>query len=425
MAATARPKGLHVAVSGDSYIQQSGSGVSRTSPSLNAGSVALLNVLAGLPWAFDPQLDNFGRGFGTSETMLASLPKLIARHPDVAFLQGGHNDFIAHGASYHDVLVANWQSLIGQLQAAGIRPVLVLDPPIDSVEASAFVSLPQLRALDIRLNDWKRHYATAHGLLVWDWWTALAGGGGAEAAYCALCTDDGVHANFYGNMAVARQGLTDLRPLLGASTAMLADRGDAAADQPGGNLLDNALFASAQAEHFPGFAPGSAPLGWAAGANVAGTGKTVAGSVHDGPGGARSFRIDVAGAGSGGKRQQVFLVDHCKTPAALRPGTVVEGWVQVRVASASPFSAVYARLAAGGNWSQGNYWGRGVAGWAAYSAGPTTGWSGIIHLAPLVVPTSGVAEITLTLQAEFNDVAGTFTGSVEFSRPALRIVGVE
>ncbi len=423
MAATARPVGLHVAVSGDSYIQQSGSGVSRTSPSINAGSVALLNVLAGLPWSFDPQLDNFGRGFGTSETMLASLPKLIARHPDVAFLQGGHNDFIAHGAGYYDTLVANWQSLIGQLRASGIRPVLVLDPPMDSVEASTFVSLPQLRALDIRLNDWKRDYARAQGLLVWDWWTALAGGRGATAAYCALCSDDGVHANFYGNMAVARQGLTDLRPLLGASTARLAELDDPAADRPGGNLLGNALFASVEAQHSPGFVPGGAPLGWTPGATIVGAGKTVAGAVIEASRGERSFRIVVSGAGAGGgKRQQVFLVGRCTAPAALRPGTLVEGWVRVRVASESPFSAVYARLAAGGNWSQGNYWGRGVAGWAAYSPGPTTGWSGIIHLAPLVVPDAGVPEISLTLQAEFNDVAGTFAGTVEFSRPALRIV---
>lgn len=423
MTATARPVGLHVAVSGDSYIQQSGSGVSQTSPSLNAGSVALVNVLAGLPWSFDPQLDNFGRGFGTSETMLASLPTLIARHPDVAFLQGGHNDFIAHGADYYDVLVANWISLIGQLRAAHIQPVLVLDPPIDTVEASTFVSLPQLRALDIRLNGWKRQYATAQGLLVWDWWTALAGGGGAEATYCVLCSDDGVHANFYGNMAVARQGLTDLHPLLGASTARLAEPDDPAAGQPGGNLLGNALFASTQGGHFQGFTAGDAPLGWAPGATLAGAGKTVAGSVTGAPDGERSFRIVVSGAASGGgKRQQVFLVGHSTTPAALRPGTLVEGWVRVRVASSSPFSAVYARLAAGGNWSQGNYWGRGVAGWAAYSPGPTMGWSGIIHLAPLVVPAAGVAEITLTLQAEFNDLAGDFAGTVEFSRPALRIV---
>jgi len=431
--ASAQP--THVAVIGDSYIQQSSSGIDLISPSLNSASVSLVDVLAGQPWSLDPQLDNFGSGGGTSETMLASLPALIARRPDIAFLQGGHNDFIVHGAGYFDRLVANWTDMVQQLRRAGIRPILILDPPIDSVEGSTVVTLPELRSLDLRMNEWKRSYGGAHGILVWNWNTPLAEPGETAGGFCKRCSDDGVHPNFYGNMAVARQGLRDLAPILGASirgataalrtgAARIGESSDAYHPDrnPTGNLLANPLFRRSYTGALFGFAQGTYPSGWNPGSALVAAGKTVTGAVTPTEGGALAFQISVSGRASGGGHQMVYLGQRCEACAVLPAGTVVEGWVKVEVGANSPFSAVFAKAVAGGNVSLGNYWGHGIAGWSTYSPGPMTAWSGLIHIPPLAVPRSGFDMLTFYVQAEFDDGAGDFAGNVRFSRPALRVV---
>ena len=97
---------LHVALLGDSYIEQASHGRRLVSPSLNAANVSLVNMLAGQPWLMDPEADNFGSGGGRVETMLAAMPALLAREPDIVFMQGGHNDFITHGAGCLEAVIA-------------------------------------------------------------------------------------------------------------------------------------------------------------------------------------------------------------------------------------------------------------------------------------------------------------------------------
>lgn len=415
---------IHVAVLGDSYVQQTSSGTDFTSPELNSASVNLVNTLSGKCWYYDPQLDNFGTGGGTSLTMMASLPALIARAPNIAFLQGGHNDFIDYGASYLPTLIANWESMIAQLRAVGITPVLILDPPINSIENSTVVTLAQLRQLDIEFNQWKRYYATDNGLLVWDWNTPLINLTDPAGSYNTGMSDDGIHPNWLGNMAVAERGLTDLKSIIGTpTTALITNQNDAydPTYNTYGSLLTAPLFLTDYTGLAGGFT-GTGPTSWTL-SSSGDAGKTFTSSLvasSDGIG--QWWQAAISGtpttvnamASNSTWLQQAF-------GTTLAAGTTIEGWVQFTVSSNSPFSAVFAKMISGANSSIGNWWGTNVAGWTTYSAGPTYTYTGTIYIPPMTLP-AGFSNVVLYLQDTYLDPAGTFTGTIQWRRPTIRIV---
>ena len=425
---------LHWAVLGDSFIQQASSGTDLTVSNLYATGVSLVDVLCGQCFSFDPQRDNFGTGGGTIATMQASMPALLARQPDVAVVQDGHNDCIATGPSCIATVEAGITSIVAQLRAARVTPVLVLDPPMDNQEGSAFVSVQQLRNLDLTINQWKRSFALANGVLTWDWNAALANLGDPNGGYCTGCSDDGVHANNFGGMLVAQRGMLDLKPLLGPpTTALQTNQNDTydAIYNPLGNLLGDALFTGPYTGTFNGFANGSYPGAFSAYSGGIGTGKVLTSATPASPDGiGLAWQVSVSGTGTAnnGNNEMFWLVPQNPFGASLTPGTVVEGWVKVTVASNSPFSVVMAKMNAGANSSFGNTWGYSAGGQSApgfngtFSPGFGGAWSGVIHIPPVVVPASGYNGVMMYLQAQFADPNGTFTGTVSFERPTFRVV---
>jgi lysophospholipase L1-like esterase len=423
--------GTHIAFSGDSFIGEAttkDSGSRFVSAFINAGNVALLNVLTNQCWHFDYMLDNFAKGGGTSADMLATLQMLINRRPDIAFLQGGHNDVIANGIAYMPTLFENWNSTITQLLSAGIKVVLVLNPPLNSAPDQSTISVNEVRKSNLWLNQWKRQTSEARSnVYCWDWNVAIVDphdpGG---SALKALVDQSGIHPNYLGNHMIAQRGLIDLAPLIGGPTAFCSKNRNDVYDEvynPLGNLVANSQFLGA-AGILNGF-EGVVPDGWSMKIDQRGIGKTHEVTLtprEDGFG--NNLHMSVSGlAKDGGSNEAISLTTILPLQTNLAAGSVVEGMVEVWVDRDSPFNNVYARLGVVGGDAWGNWWGPPISGASAtdWTPGPSFPWSGTIRIPPLRIPTANYTGLFLFLQAQYNDVDGTFRGGVSFGAPTLRL----
>ncbi len=453
-----RGRGKRVAICGDSFIGgNSIYGETRfVGGFYTACSLMLLNVFCNQCFVFDYQLDNFAFGRATSERMIEVLPALIARRPDVAFMQGSHNDLMDHGIGVVPRLLENWQHLCDQLLLAGVTPVLILNPPLNSTQnyivendvttgmrpyTFSGLSLRQLRQADAWVNQWKRQYAEDHSnVLIWDWHSALADpndpDGGALPSLMDNMVGGGVHANWPGQHVIARRGLIDLAPIIGPASTFCARGLSDVYDpvfNPRGNLNPNAQMLGDDGIVEGGFT-GRVPSFWAAKAMIKGAGKLLACTTSpraDGFG--NDTTLTVGGRSVGGTTNEgVFLTNH---PSPIRTdlpgGTVIEGMVEVSVAANSPWSTVYCRIGVLGGDTLGNWYGPPVYGTADQNrqehwiAGPDTAWSGTIRTPPLVIPPIG-GGLYVYYQAQYNDAEaaggpGTFAGSVTFGAPTIRI----
>lgn len=400
-------------------------GTPLTGPAFFGGSLALTNAYAGQPLWWDSILDNFGTPNGTSAIFLTELPSCLARNPQVILVGGLHNDAILGipiATTY-----ANYLSVVNQILARGIIPVLVLDPSMNSNLSSAFVTLAQLRSMIITYNNFIRYVAADKGLLTWDWHTPTLDKSSALGAVLSTMTDDSVHLNLLGNQAVALQGSTDLKSILGSApqSILATDQNDAydATYNPYGNLLALPLFLTGGGS-VAGAWTGTMAQSWGSGTNIVGTGKTLALSLVTAPSGVgQAVQMAISGVSTGGNNNEIaYIFAPFNFQSSLPAGTIVEGWVDVDVSANSPFTQVWVKLAAGANQSYCNYM-SGTPGYVAPgNPGTTAAWSATLYCGPMVIPATGFIGLNLTLQVQYNDVGGSFAGTAKWSRPAVRIV---
>lgn len=418
-----------IGILGDSYQQQPTGGTYGISPTLNAASISLLNVYAGQPWYFT-SADNFASASGTSTTMLQHINACLARRPQIIFVGGLHNDIIS-GISL-STSQTQYTLIIKKIINAGIIPVCILDPSINTTESYSG-TLAQLRQGITNMNNFIRYTAANYGLLTWDWHTPTLDLTNAAGPVLASYTSDSIHLNTAGQSAVAVQGLIDLAQIIGPPLqgALVVNQDDLydPTYNPYGNLLTDSQFL-ASVNNTPTGMTGQAP-GWHGGQTGVfpspDTGKVFASSIVTSADGIGSWwQVAISGTGlTSGSNQETWLSPPT-FGSTLSAGTYVEGWVQVKISANSPFSAVMIKLVAGANISVGNY--STFTGEGGTDPGTTNAWSGTIYVPPLQIPASGFSFFTANLLANFNDSSvapganGLFTGTVQFRRPTFRIV---
>ncbi len=409
---------LRVGIDGDSFEQafSYNIGTDYVNTSYEDGALGLLNNLMGNPFYWDPVQDNLAQSGGTTTTMLASMPSVLARHPQVVFVGGPHNDAL-NGIPLSTTR-SNLLAIISMIQQCGAKPVLILDPSNNTNEGSSYVTLTQFRNAIIQYNAMDREIAQDQGILTWDWFTPTLNpsDGSVNTSYMSVTSQP--HLNYAGAFVVAMQGEKDLATILSSPvTLSLAtspvDSYDAT-NNIYGNLLTNPLFSSTTAASAP--FSGVVPTSWTVNNAMTGTGETVTGSTitpSDGIG--NWFQFVVSGPTSGGNNAELVTLTQGVTVTA---GSYYEAWDQVNVPANSPFNNLGLKLLCGANSSN-----AGLQATPGFdnSAGPSVAFTKIMQTPPVLVPV-GTTTCTISLRMEWNDVANNFSGTWQVRRPSIRLV---
>lgn len=168
---------------------------------------------------------NAGVAGQSTSSMLARIQTdVIAFNPDICVLEVVTPNDIGQSLTLEQSK-ANIISMINQVVAAGIRPIVCTGPPSDTT------------AVRDRLNQtsaWLIEYANARGIAVLDLYTPLVDP--ADGTYLSAYTADGVHPNAAGQEAVAAYLNTHLPRDLNEVPLLSRNAGDVT------NLLLNGVF---------------------------------------------------------------------------------------------------------------------------------------------------------------------------------------
>jgi len=393
-----------------------------TSPEIDHAAVAMLDFLAGWPWYFDNELDNGGVNGATSLTDLSNMPQILNRHPQIVFIGGPHNDAIsglALATTESDI-----ETMTQMVQKCGAIPVLIIDPSINSNESSTYVTLSQLRKEVIQYNNFERWWAADQGILTWDWYSPTIDPTTGTGSVITTDTDDSIHPNFAGNFAIGQQGLIDLKSILGSpnniSLETSAWDGYDATYNIFGNLLAAPIFSSSTASS--GCVTGVVPTSWsyACAGFTNGSGNSVVGSLVTSTDGIANWaQVVISGTSTGGATTAGFDLQQNIT-ANIAAGEYLEGWVQVNVLANSPFSDFLAKIKCGANTSIAM---NNAITDVSTNPGPNVSYSysGTIWIPPVIVPTAQTS-CFFYLETHWNASANNFVGTIQFRRPAMRIV---
>jgi len=165
---------------------------------------------------------NSGVAGNTTAQMLARIQSdVIAFAPNICLILGGTNDVPTGTAAP----IANIKSMVTQLAAAGITPVLCTIPPRNDGFHAAITAL----------NGWIAAYALQQGVPLLDFYTALVDP--VTGNYKAGLNADNVHPSIAGIKAMANLVVARLAPNAPIQPPYLV----AAADD-GATLVGNSLF---------------------------------------------------------------------------------------------------------------------------------------------------------------------------------------
>ncbi len=141
------------------------------------------------PGFFTAARVNRGIGGQTTPQMLVRFREdVIALHPRIVHIMAGTNDIAGNtGPMTAEMTEANISSMVELAQVNGIKVILASVPP-----ANGFPWRPGMETADriTALNDWIRSYASAHGVVYADYWSAMQDGHGGMKPGLAY---DGVH----------------------------------------------------------------------------------------------------------------------------------------------------------------------------------------------------------------------------------------
>lgn len=141
------------------------------------------------PTFFTANRVNRGISGQTTPQMLVRFREdVIALHPRIVHIMAGTNDIAGNtGPMTPEMTEANLASMVELAQANGIKVILASITP-----ANAFPWRPGLETIDriAALNEWIRGYASSHGAVYADYWSAMQDGRGGMKPGLAY---DGVH----------------------------------------------------------------------------------------------------------------------------------------------------------------------------------------------------------------------------------------
>ena len=398
------------------------------------GPVSCLNALAGWPWLYTDN-DNFSSDGGTLLTVISNLPAVLAGGYSICFVQGCHNDFISgHGLNAGANNVAShYKYIINILLSNNILPVIILGPPNNYNLGSKYVTLEQLRKLNLAANAWKRHYCQHIGEFQ----------SGIGLHRCRICrtgaglgtkmTADGAHPSPLAYFQAAKQGLIDLAHIIpppinsGLLQTTVADVYDATFN-PFGNLLrGGGLFWSG------GGAVNSGAIGTVARnytfqkTNGLGSGGTRTASLMASSDGIGQWQeLSFRGTATEASLNEEWTLFQFITQGSLYvPGDVIEGAVEFSVGTNSPFNGFGIQVI---EQNKDGSRVRNETNWQAptgYIA--TTAWSGVMRTAPITVPADaadGTSSRALfpRLHVNFDNSGNNFSGIILFRRFTVRKV---
>lgn len=423
-----------IAMVGDSYVANNGD------PVLNnltfSGSIGGLNFMAGAPWLYSPD-DIYNRSGGTLLHIRGRLPEIVSKNYEICFVQGCHNDFIAGFPLFSGTnnIADNYKIICDTLIGAGITPVLILGPPIDTNEGSSYVTLAQLRKMTLAANAWKREYGAQNSIPVWDWATPMTDLTASGGGFVTNGSGDTIHPGWLASFNAAKQGLADLANIIPPAIK-------------NGSLQTSPLDIFDATYHPLGNFFPQGGLYWAGGGTVTnGTGTVALGltqmcAIGLPTGGSRVASLVAAadgigqwqqfawsGATTGGNAGETWMWYAFISQAAgnYAPGDVFEIFVEMNVLANSPMKAVNLYLQ-----EQNKDNSKVSAGCLIGTSGspqataPTYAWSGVLRTPPLTVPPdstgAGTRLLFPQLKITFDNSANNASGTIQFRRWALRKV---
>lgn len=163
-------------------------------------------------------------GQATSSMLPRLQSDVIAFDPDICVLEVVTPNDIGQGLTLTQTQT-NIIEMIRQVQAAGVRPIVVLGPPNDTAAT---------RDRIVQTNAWLLDYANARGIATLDLYTPLVDV--VDGTYLSTYTADGTHPNNAGQEAVATYLSTRLPADLNPTPILTSAAVDA------NNFLNNGLF---------------------------------------------------------------------------------------------------------------------------------------------------------------------------------------
>lgn len=173
-------------------------------PALNATSFQMLQILS------HQRLRYCGGLYAISGSLVAEqisfqLPLVLAMNPlpGACLLACGAAEMVTNASYSFAACQAELESMVAQLLAVGVYPILWTIPPAYSSQPVApSVYRPNIR----QWNAWIRLYADRNGFAVVDAYTALAD---VNGVYLAGMSDDGLHPNAEGHKQIVIRTLAD------------------------------------------------------------------------------------------------------------------------------------------------------------------------------------------------------------------------
>ena len=160
------------------------------------------------------RLEVINRGISgqtTPQMLVRFRQDVVDLRPAVVHILAGTNDFAENtGPTTLDAIEDNIRSMVEIAEANHIRVALAsVLPTVDYPWRRGLQPAPRI----VALNDWVRAYATRHGLVYVDYYSALVD---ARGAFRAELADDGVHPNPAGYAAMKPIARESLRRALAA-----------------------------------------------------------------------------------------------------------------------------------------------------------------------------------------------------------------
>jgi lysophospholipase L1-like esterase len=175
-------------------------------------------------------LGNAGILANSTQNMLARLQTdVISMNPDKVFILAGYSDVLTPVSQ----TIANISSMVDQMMAAGIQPILCTLPPTPPVDIPLGIPNPDV----VRINLGLRSLAELRGIPLVDFYSLLVDP--ATGLYKAGYSADGYHPQMPATKLMAQLAISTTRNIFDPVYPWLPDT---VADPDGINMIQDALF---------------------------------------------------------------------------------------------------------------------------------------------------------------------------------------
>jgi lysophospholipase L1-like esterase len=415
---------------GDSITDQN-SLVNSTQSYLYAnGYMTWASILSGGKLTFTDAI-NYGTAGDTTTMMVArlstTLAAIYASGAKYCVVLAGTND-VYSGVTYAQT-IANLATIYGGFLGLNIVPVIVPILPRAKDAASGSMLTADRQKLQ-RINNWIREYArTTPNVVIADPTLnivdqAVTNGDpiGALLANTTAYTYDGLHPSARGAYWIGKAISDALQYRLSGISQALWSQIDTydATNNPSGNLLANGYMTGTGGTNGTG-SSGSVATSWTARRLVGTTGALTCSKTTVTAGNGTTYPQQtvafVATAGSATEELQVYQqIFPSGTTYAVGDTVYAECDVSVSGITAASFRSIYLKCADDG-----------VDGRIGQPSGagymPDSNWSGTMR-SPAFVIKAGTTAITVSMHAQIDGTVASAGVTVNFSRMALRKVGV-